>query len=280
MSHRTTTTLPIKGTTVSIDNFQTDLMLPRIDDSVNSKHSEVIAPYTDGGPSSSMTFVNVLKTKMGGGLASTSYGPPDFVPPPEGSPMWFTMAFQIIFRKDMWAKIKRLELDDRIMLKDSVKDWPTDAEIKAGKKLPLRHINESHQFNQDTGEWEYDPTGDGWEGIGFKPKIPMLTSSNGLTNVNDIRFLWYWNGKLEDQGLWSSISMQQNGEVYSLPAHFQNRKLLPLRWAGPLRHPQIQTEGDYIPDNLGYDWHAFSIVRAAMRHSTEPLSLSDAWPRQ
>lgn len=251
----------IKTTSVtmtSIDYIQSDPdWQTRTDTSVNPKASELIAPYTDGAVSSYMTFLNYSKVTMGGGLASRDY---PFVPLNE--PMYFAMDWLLIVRKDEWKKIPRLELDDKVMLANAANQSP----------VPQEQINESHQLNQDTGQWQYDPDGKGWVDIGFKPQ-PMHLSDAGLVLINDLRFRWSWNGKHGVDGRWSSLMMAQNGEVYTLPAKFQNQPLIAQAWGGPLRHPQIQTE--YAGPLPG--WHALTLVRGRLLHGNAAIPIDYPW---
>jgi hypothetical protein len=259
MSSKTTT---INVQTTVIDYIQSDLdYATRTDASVNPNPSELIVPYTDGGQTSPFTFVNYSKVAGGGGLASRSYS---FTPTTDGTPMFFGMDFQLVIRKDMWPSIMRLELDDKVMLADATQ----------GTTVPQEQMNESHQWNADTGEWQYDPDGKGWQGIGFKPKTPMLLSDQVGVQVNDVRFRWWWNGKHGAAGLWSSLAMAQNSEVFTaFAAKFQNLPLIAAKWGGPIRHPQIQTE--YRGTVPGY--HAFTITRGRVMHSTQPIAIDLPW---
>jgi hypothetical protein len=258
--YQTTTTT---ATATVIDFIQSDLDYQvRVDASVNPKASEMIAPYTDGSHDSPMTFVNYSKVDYGGGLASKSYKPPDFVP--VNAPMFFGMDWLIVIRADMWPRIPRLELDDKVMLANAANQTP----------VPQEQINESHQFNQTTGQWQYDPYGTGWVDTGFKPG-PLMLSSAGVILTNDIRFRWSWNGKHGPDGRWSSLMMSQNNEAFTLPAKFQNLSLIAQDWGGPLRHPQIQTE--YTGPLPG--WHALTLLRGRLIHSTQPLSIDLGWDR-
>jgi hypothetical protein len=265
MTSKTTTT-SVSVTMTTIDFIQSDLDYhTRTDASVNPKASELIVPYSDGGSGSSMTFVNYYKVDFGGGLAGKDFKPPDFQPTTDGTPMYFGMDWLLVFRQDMWPKIPRLELDDKVMLADATKVTPT----------PQEQINESHQYNADTNQWQYDPDGKGWVDIGFTPP-PMLLSSAGTVVSNDIRFRWWWNGKHLSDGLWSSLQMMQNNEVFNLPAKFQHLPLIAEKWGGPLRHPQIQTEGK-LAAGLASDWHAFDLVRGRLIHGTQPIPLGLGW---
>jgi hypothetical protein len=176
------------------------------------------------------------------------------------------MDFLIAIRDDMWPKLPRLELDDKVMLADATQNW-TDT------NPPQEQMNESHQYNVDTG-WQYDPDGKGWQDIGWKP-LPLLTS-NGVVQLNDIRFRWWWNGKHLADGRWSSQAMAQNGEAYTLPARFQNLSLIAQKWGGPLRHVQIQTELK-LATGLASDWHSISIARGRLLHGTSPIPLTLVW---
>jgi hypothetical protein len=260
MSSQTTTT---SITMTVIDFIQSDLDYhTRTDATVNPRASELIAPYSDGAQVSPMTFVNYYKTDMGGGLAAKDF---PFTLNQDGSPMYFGMDWLLVFRADMWPKIARLELDDKVMCADATHSTT----------VPAEQMNESHQWNADTQEWQYDPDGQGWQGIGFKP-APMLLSSNGQVQVNDIRFRWYWNGKHGTAGRWSSLQMSQNAELYNLPARFQNLPLIAEKWAGPLRHPQIQTEGK-LAAGAAADWHAFSLYRGRLIQATAPIPIELPW---
>jgi hypothetical protein len=260
-----------KVTTVNItviDFIQSDLdYVTRTDTSVNPKASELIVPYSDGGEESPMTFVNYSKVNMGGGLASKDFKPPAFQPTTDGTPMYFGMDWLIIVRKEMWAKTPRLELDDKVMLANAVTDW-TDT------NHPQEQINESHQWNADTGDWQYDPDGKGWVSIGFRPT--MRVSEGDKVIVNDIRFRWWWNGQHLSAGRWSSLEMAQNGTVFELPAKFHNLPLIAEKWGGPLRHPQIQTEIT-VPQGATSAWHALTLTRGRLVHGTQPIPITMGW---
>jgi hypothetical protein len=52
--------------------------------------------------------------------------------------------------------------------------------------------------------------------------------------------------------------------------------LIAEKWAGPLRHPQIQTEGK-LAAGLASDWHAMDLMRGRLIHGTQAVPIDLPW---
>jgi len=250
------------------DYIQADQYAPKIDPSVNKIPSKLFRASSSGDPNRSMVVTNYTEQNGGGGLVSKSY-PLTILP--NGAEMFFGMDLQVIYTAADWATIMRMEFDDKVMVADGTKQLDSK-----GNPTLAAQMNESHEWNPNTKSWQYDPDGNGWQNIGFNPKTPMLLTdpSSGTALVNDIRFRWWWNGRVGDGGRWSSLAMSQNGEIFTaFPKQFVNIPLIRAKWAGPLRHPQFQTE--YTGPVPGS--HSFEIVRGRLIESPSNIDINLPW---
>jgi hypothetical protein len=253
------TTVTQQSTITVIDYIQSDTdWVPNTDKDVNPIPADLIAGYTAGGGAGDptggvMTYINHSKTQGGGGLISKSY---PLAVPGDGKPMWLGMDWKILIPSKMYPLLMRLELDNKIMLGDATKTTPT----------PPLQMNGSNQYRPDTGQWQADPDGKGWQDIGFKP-APLL-----LDAANDVRFRWWWNGVLGAGGKWSTVAMAQNGEFTVTDPKFLNVPLIAQAWGGPIHHPQVQTELQGAPA-----WHGLTLVRGRLMQSNLPIPLDLAW---
>lgn len=260
------TTQSVSTSVRTIDFVQSDQFNSRISPDVNRIPSKLFRAYSSGVQTDPMIVTNYTETSGGGGLASRDY---DFVPA-AGQPMWFGMDFLISILAGERPSYMRLELDDKVMVADGTK--LLDA---SGNPTLAAQMNESHEWNDDTKSWQYDPDGNGWQDIGFNPKPFLLTDpTSGKKQVNDIRFRWWWNGIVGDGGLWSSLAMAQNGEVFTaFGSKFRDLPLIKAKWGGPLRHPQVQTEyRGAVPGS-----HTFEVVRARLLDGTTPIDINLPW---
>jgi hypothetical protein len=157
-----------------------------------------------------LLVLNEADQELAGGLVSA-----DFALPP--GCQYFGMDTEWIESADDHPHIGRHEMDLKVTLVSG-----------SAKALP-NQANLSLEWNDDTKQWQLDPTGKVWANTGYA-NAPVIGR-----NVMKLRG---WSDGVH----WSCTGLQLNGGTPFVPgAAFQNLPLITTNWQTGL-HPQLQSE--------------------------------------